>query len=173
MAQCFYWGPEFARGRVCKGPSLSGAELVRGRDVPESPNEVKKYLEKEKFNDAILGPFDQVPFSEAFCILNTVKIHLLDCILAKSTDKFIKKKVFSKKFLNEKSKLLQLKIASTMSTISFFLSIFTGSLIYEHYTRECEFGNFDKIKNKKHKKTKQHKKTQKLLAEFCLNKECP
>ena len=47
-----------------------------------------------------------------------------------------------------------------------FLSIFTGSLIYEHYTRECEFGNFDKIKNTKHKKTKQHKKTQKLLAEF-------
>ena len=25
-----------------------------------------------------------------------------------------------------------------------FLSIFTGSLIHEHYTRECEFGNFDK-----------------------------
>ena len=50
--------------------------------------------------------------------------------------------------------------------IPFFLSIFTGSLIYEHYTRECEFGNFDKIKNTKHKKTKQHKKTQKLLAEF-------
>ena len=49
---------------------------------------------------------------------------------------------------------------------TFFLSIFTGSLIYEHYTRECEFRNFDKIKNKKHKKTKQHKKTQKLLAEF-------
>ena len=48
---------------------------------------------------------------------------------------------------------------------SFFLSIFTGSLIHEHYTRECEFGNFDKIKIKKHKKTK-HKKTQKLLAEF-------
>ena len=50
--------------------------------------------------------------------------------------------------------------------LSIYLSIFTGSLIYEHYTRECEFGNFDKIKNKKHKKTKQHKKTQKLLAEF-------
>ena len=50
--------------------------------------------------------------------------------------------------------------------LSFFLSIFTGSLIHEHYTRECEFGNFDKIK-----KTK----TQKLLAwlNFCLNKECP
>ena len=66
--------------------------------------------------------------------------------------------------------------------MSIYLSIFTGSLIYEHYTRECEFGNFDKIKNKKKKKkkkkikkkkkkkntkkTKQHKKTQKLLAEF-------
>ena len=47
---------------------------------------------------------------------------------------------------------------------SFFLSIFTGSLIYEHYTRECEFGNFDKIKNTK--KQNNTKKTQKLLAEF-------
>ena len=46
---------------------------------------------------------------------------------------------------------------------SFFLSIFTGSLIHEHYTRECEFGNFDKIKNKKDKKKT---KTQKLLVEF-------
>ena len=53
-----------------------------------------------------------------------------------------------------------------ISFFLFYLSIFTGSLIYEHYTRECQFGNFDKIKNKKHKKTKQHKKTQKLLAEF-------
>ena len=55
---------------------------------------------------------------------------------------------------------------SKLNADFFFLSIFTGSLIYEHYTRECEFGNFDKIKNTKHKKTKQHKKTQKLLAEF-------
>ena len=47
---------------------------------------------------------------------------------------------------------------------SFFLSIFTGSLIHEHYTRECEFGNFDKIKNKKHKKTKQHKKNTKTFG---------
>ena len=47
-----------------------------------------------------------------------------------------------------------------------YLSIFTGSLIYEHYTRECEFGNFDKIKNKKQKKKNNTKKTQKLLAEF-------
>ena len=52
------------------------------------------------------------------------------------------------------------------ASLSFFLSIFTGSLIHEHYTRECEFGNFDKIKNKKHKKTKQHKKTQKLQSLF-------
>ena len=57
-------------------------------------------------------------------------------------------------------------LKSTRSFFLSFLSIFTGSLIYEHYTRECEFGNFDKIKNTKHKKTKQHKKTQKLLAEF-------
>ena len=42
--------------------------------------------------------------------------------------------------------------------LSFFLSFFTGSLIHEHYTRECEFGNFDKIKKKK-KKKKTHKKT--------------
>ena len=26
----------------------------------------------------------------------------------------------------------------------FFLSFVTGSLIHEHYTRECKFGNFDK-----------------------------
>ena len=50
---------------------------------------------------------------------------------------------------------------------SFYLSIFTGSLIHEHYTRECEFGNFDKIKNKKHKKkkknTKKHQKCPKIV----------
>ena len=52
--------------------------------------------------------------------------------------------------------------------LSFFLSIFTGSLIHEHYTRECEFGNFDKNKKQKQhkKKTKQHKKSQELLAGF-------
>ena len=40
----YYIGAEFARGRVCggrvcQGPSLSGAEFVRGRDVqkPSSP----------------------------------------------------------------------------------------------------------------------------------------
>ena len=40
----------------------------------------------------------------------------------------------------------------------FFLSIFTGSLIHEHYTRECGFGNFDKIKNKNNTKKKTQKK---------------
>ena len=50
--------------------------------------------------------------------------------------------------------------------IHFFLSIFTGSLIYEHYTRECEFGNFDKIKKHKTQKNKTTQKKQKLLAEF-------
>ena len=51
--------------------------------------------------------------------------------------------------------------------LSFFLSIYTGSLIHEHYTRECEFGNFDKIKKQKqHKKNKTTQKTQNLLAEF-------
>ena len=48
--------------------------------------------------------------------------------------------------------------------LSFFLSIFTGSLIYEHYTRECEFGNFDKIKNTKHKKNKTTQKNTKTFG---------
>ena len=55
-----------------------------------------------------------------------------------------------------------------------FLSIFTGSLIYEHYTRECEFRNVDKIK--KHKNTKKQNNTKKhknFWLNFCLNKECP
>ena len=47
--------------------------------------------------------------------------------------------------------------------LSFFLSIYTGSLIHEHYTKEWEFGNFDKIKNKNNTKkqnnTKKHKNT--------------
>ena len=53
------------------------------------------------------------------------------------------------------------------SGLSFFLSIYTGSHIHEHYTRECEFGNFDKIKNKK-KHTK-NKTTQKKHKNFWLN----
>ena len=45
-----------------------------------------------------------------------------------------------------------------LSNVSFFLSFVTGSLIHEHYTRECEFGNFDKIKSKNNtKNTKKHK----------------
>ena len=65
---------------------------------------------------------------------------------------------------------LEKPTGNDISCASFFLSIFTGSLIHEHYTRECEFRNFDKIKNKKHKKTKQHKN---FWLNFCLNKECP
>ena len=49
-------------------------------------------------------------------------------------------------------------------TQTIYLSIFTGSLIYEHYTRECEFGNFDKIKNKKHKKNKTTQKNTKTFG---------
>ena len=57
--------------------------------------------------------------------------------------------------------------------LSFFLSIFTGSLIYEHYTRECEFRNFDKIKNTKTQKNKTtQKKHKNFWLNFCLNKEC-
>ena len=52
-----------------------------------------------------------------------------------------------------------------------FLSIITGLLIHEHYTRECEFGNFDKIKNKNKTTQKKHKN---FWLNFCLNnKECP
>ena len=57
---------------------------------------------------------------------------------------------------------------------SIYLSIFTGSLIYEHYTRECEFGNFDKIKKQKtQKKQNNTKKHKNFWLNFCLNKECP
>ena len=35
--------------------------------------------------------------------------------------------------------------------LSFFLSLLV-SLKLEHYSRECEFGNFDKIKNKNNTK---------------------
>ena len=59
------------------------------------------------------------------------------------------------------------------SKLSFFLSIFTGSLIHELYTRECEFGNFD-IKKKKTQITKQRKKKHKnFWLNFGLNKESP
>ena len=59
-------------------------------------------------------------------------------------------------------------------SVSFFLSFVTGSLIHEHYTRECEFGNFDKIKNKNNtKKQNNTKKHKNFWLNFCLNKECP
>ena len=40
-AQYFYWGPsllraEFVRGRVCQGPSLSGAEMSRNQQQNKS-----------------------------------------------------------------------------------------------------------------------------------------
>ena len=34
---------EFVMGRVCQGPSLSWAEFVMGRDVPESMNVHVRY----------------------------------------------------------------------------------------------------------------------------------
>ena len=46
---------------------------------------------------------------------------------------------------------------------SFFLSTILASLKLEHYARECEFWNFDKIKNKNNNNKKN---TQKLLAGF-------
>ena len=66
---------------------------------------------------------------------------------------------------------LESKTVVKTSSYIYFLSIITGSLIHEHYTRECEFGNFDKIKNKNNTKKRNntkntHKKTQKRLAEF-------
>ena len=67
---------------------------------------------------------------------------------------------------------LESKTVVKTSSYIYFLSIITGLLIHEHYTREFEFGNFDKIKNKNNTKTrnntkkKHKKKTQKLLTEF-------
>ena len=46
----------------------------------------------------------------------------------------------------------------------FFLSIYTGSLILEHYTRECEFGNFDKIKKTKTTQKKNNTKNTKTFG---------
>ena len=42
-----------------------------------------------------------------------------------------------------------------------------------HYTRECEFRNFDKIKKQKQNKKTTQKKHKNLWLNFCLNKECP
>ena len=52
----------------------SSGPVKNHKGVTEFPNEVLKYLEKEKSYGAILGPFTRVPFSEGFCIspLNTV-----------------------------------------------------------------------------------------------------
>ena len=53
-------------------------------------------------------------------------------------------KVCRKKVLvNCLFKLAQEKSVVLMTMFSFYLSIYTGSLIHEHYTRKCEFGNFD------------------------------
>ena len=61
-----------------------------------------------------------------------------------------------------------------LSFLLSILSIYTGSLIHEHNTRECEFGNFDKIKNKnKTKKQDNRKKHKNFWLNFCLNNECP
>ena len=50
---------------------------------------------------------------------------------------------------------------------SFFLQY------WPRYARECEFWNFDKIKNKNNNKTKKkQKKTNNFWLDFCLNKEC-
>ena len=58
------------------------------------------------------------------------------------------------------------QLVDYISSDNFFLSFVTDSLIHEHFTRECEFGNFDKIKKKNITKNNTHKKTQKLLAEI-------
>ena len=57
---------------------------------------------------------------------------------------------------------------------SFFLSFkLLVSLILEHYTRECEFGNFNKIKNKNNTQNNTKKKHKNFWLNFCLSKECP
>ena len=43
----------------------------------------------------------------------------------------------------------------------FFLSNYTGLLIHEHYTRECKYENFDKIKKQKQHKKQNNTKKQK------------
>ena len=54
--------------------------LKNHRGVTEYPKEVQKCLEKEKFHAVILGPFDQVRFTEAFFYFkhsenSSVKLH--------------------------------------------------------------------------------------------------
>ena len=69
--------------------------------------------------------------------------------------------------------LLFIVMSWTLTEIgAFFLSLLVRS--YEHYTRECEFGNFDKIENKNNTKNKTTpKKHKNFWLKFCLNKECP
>ena len=52
----------------------SSAQVKNHRGVTEFPREVKAYLEKEICYGAVIGPFDQIPFSQDWCVspLNTV-----------------------------------------------------------------------------------------------------
>ena len=99
--------------------------------------------------------------SHMHCLLentkNTTWTHLLK-ISDRKIERYI---VMSRSWFS----LYLLFVELTHKNLSFFLS-----LLVCYYTRECEFGNVDKIKNKKHKKTKQHKN---FWLNFCLNKECP
>ena len=61
----------------------------------------------------------------------------------------------------------------TCMSVTFFLSTKLASLKLENYTRECEFWNFDKTKNKNNQKKQQKKKQKNFWLNFCLNKECP
>ena len=57
------------------GKVKSSSHTVKNhKGVTEFPVEVRKYLEKEKGYQAILGPFAEIPFASDFCIspLNTV-----------------------------------------------------------------------------------------------------
>ena len=72
----------------------------------------------------------------------------------------------------EDSSLTLLKTVHQHFFPSFFLSLLV-LLILEHYTRECEFGNFDKMKNKNNTHKKTQKKHKNFWLNFRLNKECP
>ena len=54
--------------------SKNSEPVQNHKGVTQFPDEVQKYLSKEKQYGAILGPFEQIPFSGEFCIspLNTV-----------------------------------------------------------------------------------------------------
>ena len=55
----------------------------------------------------------------------------------------------------------------------FFLSTILASLKLEHYDRECEFWNFEKIKKQKQQQKTTKKNHKNFRLNFCLNKECP